>query len=254
MDRYGIFSDSSDDEVPPPPPRSDAPGPSSDASGTLEDESKKVKTGEIPLLSEAKIKAVAAIKAAEAEIEAMEVNKRDEFDEVLLDETPLGPFILLKDNTMLKEVDTASFGKFFHDSLESLLTVLKPFTEVPEDEMGKGIIKLSPAKKDKMVDEIRKVAETEITRLLTAILLDRGLKFRTKNKNKKVGNSDQITVDKSGETKPSEITSKVTLSVSSPAIPLTCLCSQMHDLIMSCPTNGTKHGDLCAATFKKGGR
>ena len=105
--------------------------------------------------------------------------------------------------------------------------------------------------KERMVEEMRKTSEKEITRLPSAILLDRGLKFRTKTKSKKVGSGESI-ANQSDEVKSPEITSKETLSASSSATPLTCCCSAMHDLIMNCPVGGVRHRSLCATETKKG--
>lgn len=253
-DLDACINSDTDEDVPPPPPRPDTPGPSSGITlGNLEAETDKVKTGIKSNLSEAKIKALTAAKAVEAQIKAMEVDDEGLLNEASPEEKSKGEFLLLKDGTMVKEVDSTSFGKFFHHSLEALFKVLRPFTEIPEDEKEKGIIKLAPVKKDKMVEDIRKVSETEIKRLLSAILLDRGLKFRTKGKNKKVESSDN-TADKTGEVKQPEITSKAVMSTSTPAIPQSCLCSALHDLIMSCPVNGANHGALCAGTSKRSNR
>ena len=248
-----INSDS-DGSIPPPPPRSDSQG-SPTASGTLRnleaDAKSKVSPKKVVGMTGAKVKAVAAVKAAEAEIQAMEVD-RDEFSDAILEVNSRNEFLLLKDGSMPKEVNTTDFGMFFHESLEGLLKVLRPFTEPQADEKDEPKpIKISPGMKERKVEEMRKISEKEITRLLSAILLDRGLKFRTKNRNKKVESGESI-ANKSDEVKSPEITSKEILSASSSATPLTCCCSAMHDLIMNCPVGGVRHRALCAAETEKG--
>ena len=248
-----INYDSSDGEVPPSPPRIYTPKPLTGATLRIEDGTiSKVNLGKV-VMSEAKIKALAASRAAEAKIKALEVDIENKFGAAALEVSSPDKLSLSKVGTMTKEVNTTSFGKIFHESLETLFKVLRPFTEVSRDERQKEPTIASYDKQKQMVEEIRKNSEMEITHLLTSILLDRNLKFKNGTKSKKVDSSELITADKSSEVKLPEITSKETLSTSALAIPLTCICSAMHDLIMSCPVGGGKHDVLCATKSKRGG-